>query len=219
MPVVIEGADQLRELAKKLKGADPKIRRELVSSLRPQVKTVTGDVQQTVRTAPSRGRQGVGARRRAAKNLSRTRALSSERAYSLAARRHRGPATAVQVREVAAKHRARQEAKAAAGAGLREAIANATTGSISTGSKATGVSVTWKVKGGRMPNSQRKLPKAFNSPKGWRHPVFADRENWVVQHGTPYFDVRIKTHRGELESAVLHGLEKAAEKILHEEAA
>lgn len=219
MPLVIEGADQLKELAKKLKSADPKIRRELVSSLRPKVKPVTAEVQQTVRTAPSRGRRGLGHRRRAAKALSRTRVLSGERAYSQAARKHKGPATEAQVHQVKTAHRARQTAKAEAGAGLRESIARATTGAISTGSKATGVSVTWKVKASRMPNSQRKLAKAFNSAKGWRHPVFGDREDWVTQHGTPYFDTVIKKHQGELRDAVVDGMTKAADAILHEKAA
>lgn len=219
MPLTIEGADQLRELAKQLKSAEPKIRSGLVSSLRPKVKPVTGEVQATVRAAPSRGRKGLGHRRRAARALARSKSLSGQRAYNTAARRHKGPATEEQVHAVRTAHRARQVAKAEAGAGLRESIARATSGSISTGSAATGVSVTWKVRAAKMPNSQRKLAKAFNSAKGWRHPVFGDRQDWVTQHGTPYFDTVIKKHQTELRDAVLDGMTKAAEKILHEKAA
>ena len=218
MPVVIEGADQLRELARQLKSAEPKIRRELVSSLRGKVKPVTSEVQATVRSAPSRGKTGLGHQRRAARTLSRTRGLSDQRAYGAAARKHKGPATEEQLRAVQAAHRAKQAAKAVAGAGLRESIANATSGSISTGSRATGVSVTWKVRAAKMPNSQRKLAKAFNSAKGWRHPIFGNREDWVTQHGSPYFDAVIKKHQGELRDAVVNGMAKAAEKILHEKA-
>lgn len=209
--LTIEGAEQLRLLAAKLRAADPAIRKELAASLRPEVKKITGEVQAAVRSAPSRGRGGLGAKRRAAHTLSRTRSLSDERAGRIAAK------TGRTVEQVKGEHRAKQAAKAEAGAGLRESIARATSGSISTGSKSTGVSVAWRVRASKMANSQRKLPKNFNREKGWRHPVFGNRQNWVTQHGTPYFDVTINRHRDELGNKVLGGMQRAAEKILHPE--
>lgn len=214
--LTVEGAEQLRRLAAQLRTADPKIRRELGASLRPEVKRITGAVQDTVRAAPSHGRQGLGHQRRAAKSLALGRQLSEERAVTIATRRHKGPASLRQVREVQDKHRAKQAAKAQAGAGLRETIASATAGSISTGSKTTGVSVTWKVRAAKLANSQRKLPRYFNREKGWRHPVFGDRQNWVVQKGFPYFDTVIKKHREELGQRIVEGMRKAAEAIVHE---
>lgn len=213
----IEGADQLKELAKKLREADKPVRAALVKSLRPEVKKITSKVQDTVRSAPSKGRKSLGHQRRAAHTLSRTRRISGKRAYSTAAAKAKGPATEAQIEKVKTAHRAKQAAKAQAGAGLRESIAKATTGSISTGSASTGVSVTWRVRASKMANSQRRLPKAFNSQKGWRHPVFGDREVWVAQHGTPYFDAPIKQDEQVLRDRVVQGMQAAAESILHPE--
>lgn len=208
--LTIEGADELRRLAVKLRTADKKVRTELTRSLRPSVRAITADVQAAVRSAPSKGKSGLGRRRRAARTLARARRLSEYRAREIALKSGRT------TQQVLTEHRAKQTAKAEAGAGLRETIARAVAGSISTGSARTGVSVTWKVAAAKMPNKQRRLPKAFNSAKGWRHPVFGDRENWVTQHGTPYFDSTIKRHREELGGKIVEGMKKAAESILHE---
>lgn len=211
--LTVEGADELRKLAVKLRQADPKIRRGLSTSLRPSVKAITGEIQDVVRAAQStgRGRGGSGDARRAARSLSRMKRISDARAGEIALKTGR---TAEQVK---AEHRAKQEAKAEAGGGLRETIARAITGSISTGSARTGVAVTWKGAAAKMPNRQRRLPKDFNSPKGWRHPVFGDRTAWVAQKGTPYFDVTIKKHRDELGNRIVEGMKTAADAILHED--
>jgi hypothetical protein len=217
----IEGSDQLRELAAKLKTADPKIRRELVKSLRPSVKKITGEIQETVRSAPSEGHKGLGHERRAAHTLARTKGLSTKAAVARASKKL-GPNQGLGefdrlVEAEREAHRAKQVKKAEEAAGLRESIASATAGSISTGSKATGVSVTWKVRAAKLANRQRRLPRDFNRARGWRHPVFGDRENWVSQQGLPYFDDVIKRHNGDLEKQVVEGLTRAAEAILHPE--
>lgn len=210
--LTIEGADELRRLAAKLRKADPKVKRDLGAALRPSVKAITAEIQSTVRSAPSsgRGRGGSGDVRRAARALARTRRISDYRAREIALK------TGRTTEQVKAEHRAKQAAKAEAGAGLRESIARAVAGSISTSSARTGVSVTWKAAAAKMPNRQRRLPKDFNSPKGWRHPVFGNRENWVAQKGTPFFDVVIKRHREDLGRKVLEGMQKAADSILHD---
>jgi hypothetical protein len=220
--LTIEGADQLRRLAERLRGADKKVRRELTSSLRPEVKRITSQVQAAVRSAPSRGRRGLGHRRRAARTLALSRGLSDRASVTRASKKLGERADLAEFDRLAdeekAKHRAKLAAKAELGAGLRESIAAATSGSISTstGSKTTGVSVTWKVRAGRMPNSQRRLPRNFNRAKGWRHPVFGDREVWVQQAGTPYFDVTINRNAEQLGRRVVDGMQKAAESIVHE---
>lgn len=216
MPVAIEGADQLRELAAKLKGADPKIRRELTTSLRKRVKPITAEIQQAVRTAPSHGSKGKGrnsgASRRTARALAQTKQISDYRAREIALK------TGRTTEQVKTEHRAKQAAKAEAGSGLRETIARATAGSVTTSDK-TGVGIRWKVAAAKMPNKQRALPKGFNSPKGWRHPVYGNRNVWVAQHGTPFFDTTIKKHQNDLRDAVVEGMSAAAEAILHEETA
>lgn len=221
--LTIEGADQLRRLAVKLRTADPKIRRELGASLRPQVKKITAEIQDTVRSAPSsgRGKGGSGDARRSARALARTKKISDARARELALREmeRRGAHPneyAATLERIKTGHRAKQAAKAEAGAGLRETIARAVAGSISTSSKRTGVGVTWKAAAAKMPNKQRNLPKGFNSPKGWRHPVFGNRENWVAQKGTPFFDVVIKKHREQLGQNIVDGMKKAADAILND---
>lgn len=209
--LTIEGADQLRQLAAKLRDADPKIRRELGKALRPSIKTITSEIQDTVRSAPSKGRGGKNARgRRAARTLANSKHISDFQAREVALK------TGSTTEKVKAEHRAKQAAKAEAGAGLRETIARAVGGSISTGSRATGVSVTWKVAAAKMPNSQRLMPKNFNRLKGWRHPVFGDRETWVAQKGTPFFDDVIKKHQNELGNKIVEGMQNAAEAILHD---
>src|SRR5579859_6383860 len=122
--LTIEGADQLRKLAVKLRQADPKIRRELGASLRPSVKAITSEIQGVVRSAPSsgRGRGGTGDKRRAARTLARARHISDFQAREIALKTGRTTA------EVKAEHRAKQAAKAEAGAGLRESIARAVAG-------------------------------------------------------------------------------------------
>ena len=219
--LTIEGADQLRELAAKLRTADPKIRRELVKSLRPSVKKITAQIQETVRSAPSEGHKGLGHERRAAHTVSRARGLSTKTAVNRASKKLKPGASLGEFdRLVEAEreaHRAKQAKKAETGAGLRESIASATTGSISTGSKATGVSVTWKVRAAKMANRQRRLPRDFNRTRGWRHPVFGNRDAWVSQKGLPYFDPVIKKHQDDLEKQAVDGLVRAAEAILHPE--
>lgn len=46
-------------------------------------------------------------------------------------------------------------------------------------------------------------PKRFNREKGWRHPVFGDRETWVQQRGKPgWFDDTIAEHKQNMINAV-----------------
>lgn len=39
----------------------------------------------------------------------------------------------------------------------------------------------------KMPPGQRTLPRHMERAKGWRHPVYGNREKWVRQPGHPYF--------------------------------
>src|SRR5215469_5485060 len=60
--------------------------------------------------------------------------------------------------------------------GLRQTLARATGSTSSASSR--GVNLTFRVKSSQLPPSQRKLARAWNRPKGWRHPVFGNRETW-----------------------------------------
>lgn len=89
------------------------------------------------------------------------------------------------------------------GLGLRESIARATKLQI------TARGVKFYVDSSKLPESQRNLPRLLDSEKGWRHPVFGNREDWVVQKGQPYFGSTIKKKAPEFRRAI----EKAMDEV------
>ena len=98
--------------------------------------------------------------------------------------------------------------------GLRQTIASGIGSSAS--ATATNINLTFKTRSGVLPLPQRKLAKAWNRPKGWRHPVFGNKNTWVQQVGSQYFDAVIKKSAPALFAAAHAGMEAAAEAILHE---
>lgn len=62
---------------------------------------------------------------------------------------------------------------------------------------------------------QANLPRYLDDPaRGWRHPVFGNRHEWVSQHtGSPWFRDVLASHRPEMERAVRQVLDDAAETI------
>jgi hypothetical protein len=207
----ITGADQLRVMHDALKAAPKQMRAEVVKNLRAAVKPVTKEVQDTVRSAPSEviSVASSGRGRRAAHALNMSKGLSDATARKRAEKR----GTTEEAERAA--HRAKQAVKAASGAGLRDTIARAVSTSVSTSGPA-GVNATWRTRADRMPNRQRKLPKNFNNPKGWRHPVFGNRNVWATQLGRPYFDVVIKKHRDELAEKVSQAVQATADAVARE---
>jgi hypothetical protein len=69
------------------------------------------------------------------------------------------------------------------------------------------------IKPNGMPPDQRTLPYHLDQPKGWRHPLFGDREHWVQQQGKPYFVSTLEKHRREYEQAAFAVLRDVAAKI------
>jgi hypothetical protein len=206
----ITGADQLLQMKLALKAAPKQMRAEVVRQLRTAVKPVQRQIQDVVRSAPSHATGSYSAKgRRAAKTLNRTKGLSDFRAREIALKT--GKTTA----QVQAEYRAKQAVKASAGSGLRESIARTVSTSVSASGPA-GVNATFRTRSDRMPNLQRKLPKDFNSPKGWRHPVFGNRESWAHQTGTPYFDVTIQKHKEDLIRGVQEAVDRIAERLATE---
>lgn len=60
----------------------------------------------------------------------------------------------------------------------------------------------------------RDAPKRLNSRKGWRHPVFGNRNLWVTQIGRPgFFDDPLNERKPELRRAVLEAMEDTARRI------
>lgn len=95
-------------------------------------------------------------------------------------------------------------AKASAGrrgAGLRATIASATKLQV------TAKGVRFVVQSSKLPEDQRSLPRHLDSEKGWRHPVFGNKEEWVHQKGKPYFAVTIKRKAPAFRRAILDAMD------------
>ncbi|AZM51760.1 hypothetical protein DMA15_03510 [Streptomyces sp. WAC 01529] len=61
---------------------------------------------------------------------------------------------------------------------------------------------------------ERNLPRYLDDPRGWRHPVFGNRHEWVQQHtGGSWFRATIAEHRPEMVRELEHVLGEAAETI------
>ncbi|MFG3418746.1 hypothetical protein [Micromonospora sp. NPDC048063] len=64
----------------------------------------------------------------------------------------------------------------------------------------------------KMPAGQENLPRHLDNPKGWRHPVFGNREMWVAQRGGSWFwppiKKKIRVFRERLDQAVTRTVEK-----------
>lgn len=103
-----------------------------------------------------------------------------------------------------------ERAKASAGrrvAGLRATIARATKLQI------TAKGVRFVVQSSQLPEDQRSLPRHLDSAKGWRHPVFGDRDVWVSQKGRPYFAVTIKKKAPAFRQAIVGAMETIRQQL------
>lgn len=103
-----------------------------------------------------------------------------------------------------------ERAKASAGrrvAGLRATIARATKLQI------TAKGVRFVVQASQLPEDQRSLPRHLDSAKGWRHPVFGDRDVWVAQKGRPYFAATIRKKAPAFRRAIVDAMEKIRQQL------
>lgn len=91
--------------------------------------------------------------------------------------------------------------------GLRRSIASAV------GVQITAKGIRIRVSGSKLPPSQQSLPRHLDSPKGWRHPVFGNKSNWVDQKGGPYFAETIKKKAPAFRRAVLEAMDEVARDI------
>lgn len=110
----------------------------------------------------------------------------------------------------AVHHASRSKRKLAGGHGLRASIARATRADIKISGEPR---VTIRTYGRYLPQDQRHLPRYLDREKGWRHPVFGDRENWAAQFGAPWFAHTLKKHGPKVRGEVLDAMRRTAEKI------
>lgn len=93
---------------------------------------------------------------------------------------------------------------------LRETIAKATVAEIKMGGTPR---VTIRTRSRHLPPDQRKLPKYLDSEKGWRHPVWGNKDVWVDQHGGPWFSETLKKEIPAVRREMIAALDRVADKI------
>lgn len=92
---------------------------------------------------------------------------------------------------------------------LRSAIAAGVQVKVMTGVRA---GVTIVASSSQMPAGKESLTRAWESSKGWRHPVFGT-EAWVHQQGHPYFRRTVFDHRAKVTKAVQAAMAEAAKSL------
>lgn len=112
----------------------------------------------------------------------------------------------------AAFHGAHRKRARRGGHGLRSYVASAIKAKVSYSGYKLGARIT--VDPAALPQSQRKLPRALNSPRGWRHPTWGHRDRWVSQTGEPYFDRPIERHATRVRVRVGKVIDEALRKEL-----
>lgn len=204
------GVEDFYRAAGALRAADKTVLRELTTSMRATAKPVVAAIRAEVRKSPSQGRQTAASVERQLHTLSKLKERRSGRLHDPATGQLSDELVAKEARRIQSHRRSIQRRLAKAGS-LRENIAAATVASVST--KPGAVNLTFRVRSGGMPASQRKLPRRWNKANGWRHPVFGNPNVWVKQTGRPFFDTTIRARRDEVGAGVLSAMQAATEKI------
>ena len=91
--------------------------------------------------------------------------------------------------------------------GLRQSIAAATKVAIT----AQGIRIT--VDGRKLPPDQRNLPRALDSKKGWRHPLFGRKDRWYAQKAQPWFWTTLIKHAPDFRKKLDEALDRLARQI------
>lgn len=181
--VRIEGAEQLYALNRRLKEVDKRLATKLRKSIRTGVKPAVAATKTAIKTLPITGARGGGAKERKKYVYAQSKAKTKEK----------------------------RQAKARRASGLRDTIARAIKVDIKTGKKTAAVRIL--VDRSKLPPSQRTLPGHLDDPKGWRHPVFGDRDVWVAQKGGPWFERTIRRHVGTVRNSILAAMEDLAREV------
>lgn len=178
MLVKSNGGADFKALAARLKAAGKDgaaIRKSLTKELQGELKAVVADVQSSVmavKTTAKRASHGGGYAQR--------RRFDASKEYARALKAAKAGRELRPSRGHAKPH------------GLRARIARGVKSRVKWTGYKYGVQVVVDTSG--LPRSERRLPKHLNNPKGWRHPVFGNREHWESQTGEPYFDRAIVKH-------------------------
>lgn len=96
---------------------------------------------------------------------------------------------------------------------LRQAISQRTKIEVRMAKRGTGVKI--RIKGNGMPRQFKYAARRLNRDKGWRHPVFGDREVWVAQSSPNpnWFDDIMKRRKREVKPQIEEALRDMARRI------
>lgn len=184
MQIKSNGGQDFKDLARRLREAGSggrKLRRDLTKRLNAALEPIVKDVQRAVRTIEVTGSHGGGAKSRSRFiEAAEMRRLAKAAAKGKQARRRRGPVLST---------------------GLRESIARGVRARVQYSGFRYGAQIIAHTS--QLPQSQRNLPRYLDSPKGWRHPVFGNREVWVGEKGRPWFAVTISRHVNQLRREIV----------------
>jgi hypothetical protein len=191
-----EDIARFRNAARALAGAEKTVMAEVGKSMRAVAKPVVNAIRAEVKSSKGSTQRGAHA------------SEVERQLHALSKSGRRG--VALSERQVRSAQRRVEHASS-----LRNQIAAASGAQVSASDKK--VSLTFKVRASNLPPSQRKLPRRWDKPSGWKHPVFGNRKVWVKQVGNPYFSSTIRKRKGELTAGVVTAMTAAAEKITHPE--
>lgn len=181
-----QAGQQFRLLAKKLRQAGAvDLRKALRQKIVAAGGPVVDEVKQAVRDLNVTSSHGGGTLQRRGFNVSRAKASAKT---DLAE----------------AQQRAERR-----GAGLRETVAAGVRLQVT----AKGVKII--ASSARLPDSQKSLPRHLDSDKGWRHPVFGNKESWVHQRGGPWFASTIKPKAPAFRAAIVDAMEDIKKQLDH----
>jgi len=193
-----QGVDEWRALANKLR-KKKEFRKKLRDQITAAGKPIVGEVQEAVLKVQT---------------VTSHKSSKEKRVWVSAAEGSHGGGTSRRQTTLAmqagrrarkSKRNVRAAIKRAAsrkGLGLRQSIARATKLQV------TAKGVRFYVDSSKMPESQRNLPRLLDSEKGWRHPLFGNREDWVDQKGGPYFGSTIKKKAPEFRRAIENAMDE-----------
>lgn len=187
-----QSGKQARDLAAKLRRAGrADLRRNLRKAIADAGKPVLDEVKAAVRELRVTS-TGVGSKHFAHADSSHGGGTGQRRAHNVAKARATGKATLEKAQERAGRRRA----------GLRESVAGAVKLQI------TAKGVRFVVSSAALPSDQQSLPRNLDRAKGWRHPVFGNREVWVAQRGGPWFAETLKKRAPEFRAAIVDAMEQ-----------
>lgn len=100
-----------------------------------------------------------------------------------------------------------------AGGSMRSAIARQVKTEVKLSARSAKIRVKARRRG--MPRGFVNAPKAYNSARGWRHPVIGTNgQRWVSQRGKPgWFDDPLRSRRDQYRAAVLAAMQQTADRI------